>query len=81
MNPLLFQRVQGSIDRSLAARGFQRAEPGDFAVAFTMGRRDRVEVTDFGTYGPYYRGWGWGGRLSECRRQERDRRDAGDRHL
>lgn len=61
MNPLLFDRVRASIDRSLAARGYQQAERGDFAVAFTLGRRDRVEVTDFGAYGPYYRGWGWGG--------------------
>ena len=61
MNPLLFQRVQQSIDRSLAARSFQPGDPGDFAVAFTLGRRDRVEVTDFGSYGPFYRGWGWGG--------------------
>lgn len=63
MNPLMFDRVRGSIDRSLAARGFQQVERGDFAVAFTLGRRDRVEVTDFGPYGPYYRGWGgmgWG---------------------
>lgn len=63
MNPLMFDRVRASIDRSLAARGFQQVERGDFAVAFTLGRRDRVEVTDFGPYGPYYRGWGgmgWG---------------------
>ncbi|MEP9359658.1 DUF4136 domain-containing protein [Sphingomonas sp. KR3-1] len=60
MNPLLFDRVRGSIDRSLAARGYQPVEKGDFAIAFTLGRRDRVEVTDFGPYGPYYRGWGWG---------------------
>lgn len=60
MNPLLFERVRASIDRSLAARGFTPAQPGDFAVAFTLGRRDSVQVTDFGPYGPYYRGWGWG---------------------
>ncbi|QNP44327.1 DUF4136 domain-containing protein [Sphingomonas daechungensis] len=60
MNPLLFERVQASIDRSLAARGFTKAEPGDFAVAFTLGRRDRVEVTNWGGYGGFYGGWGWG---------------------
>lgn len=64
MNPLLFQRVQASIDRSLATRGFTPAaagSSGDFAVAFTLGRRDSVQVTDLGPYGPFYRGWGWAG--------------------
>lgn len=62
MNPLLFERIKASVDRSLAARGFTRAEPGDFAVAFTLGRRDRVEITDWGRYGRFYTGWGWGPR-------------------
>ena len=58
MNPLMFARVQGSIDRALAARGYTQASPGDFAVSFTVGERDRVRVYD---YGPYYPGWGgWG---------------------
>lgn len=63
MNPLLYERVRGSIDRSLAARGFTQQSPGDFAVAFTVGARDKVQVNDFGSYAPYYRGyrWGWGG--------------------
>ena len=58
MNPLMYQRVRASIDRSLAARGFTQASPGDFAVAFTLGARDRVEVRDFGPYGTFYPGWG-----------------------
>jgi hypothetical protein len=64
MNPLLYQRVRDSIDRALAARGFTQSALGEFAVGFTLGKRDRVEVTDFGAYGGYYRGWGgwgWGG--------------------
>lgn len=65
MNPFAFERVQASIDRSLQARGYSRAEPGDFAVAFTLGSRDKVRVTDYGSYGGYYPGWGlswgWGG--------------------
>jgi hypothetical protein len=63
MNPLLYERVRGSIDRSLAARGFTQQSAGDFAVAFTLGARDKVEVTDFGPYAPFYPGygWGWGG--------------------
>ena len=46
MNSLVYERIRASIDRSLAARGYTQANPGDFAVAFTVGRRDRVEVTD-----------------------------------
>lgn len=60
MNPLIYQRTRDSIDRSLQARGFTQAQPGDFAVAFTLGRRDRVEVSDFGPYGGFYPGWGVG---------------------
>lgn len=58
----MFERIRASIDRSLAARGFTKASPGDFAVAFTLGRRDRVEVTNWGNYGRFYTGWGWGPR-------------------
>jgi hypothetical protein len=72
MNPLAYERVRDGIDRQLQAQGFRPGDPGDFAVAFTIGKRDRVEVTDFGPYGPYYSpGWrggywghswsGWGG--------------------
>lgn len=60
MNPLLYERVRASIDRSLAARGFAQANPGQFAVAFTLGARDRVQVTDFGPYAPFYPAWGAG---------------------
>lgn len=63
MNPLVYERVRASIDRSLAARGFSQGSPGDFAVAFTIGARDKVQVTDFGPYAPFYGAyrWGWGG--------------------
>jgi hypothetical protein len=54
MNPLLFRRVQGSIDQTLRSRGYSQATPGDFAIAFTIGERDRTEATDYGY-------WGWGG--------------------
>jgi len=62
MNPLTYERVKSSIDANLASRGYSQASPGDFAVGFTLGARDKVEVDDFGAYGPYYRGWGWGPR-------------------
>lgn len=58
MNPLTYQRVRQSIDANLASRGYTQADPGDFAVGFTLGARDKVEVTDFGPYGPFYPGYG-----------------------
>ncbi len=61
MNPLMYERVRAAIDRSLAARSYTQGNPGDFAIAFTLGARDRVEVTDFGPYGPGFRPYGWGG--------------------
>ena len=57
MNPIAFRRIQGSIDRALQARGYVPAEHPDFAIAFTVGERDRTESTGYGAY-PY---WGWGG--------------------
>jgi hypothetical protein len=55
MNPLNYERIQSAIDGQLAAKGYRRAaENGDFAVAFTVGARDKIRVTDFGAYGPYY---------------------------
>ena len=58
MNPLMFRRVKDSIDRSLAARGYTQASPGDFAITFTIDERDRLRADDYG-YG--WGGYGWGG--------------------
>jgi hypothetical protein len=60
MNPFVFQRVHDSIDRALQARGYTQTDAGDFAVAFTLGSRDKVRVSDYGPYGGFYPGWGWG---------------------
>ena len=60
MNPLAYEHVRQSIDANLASRGFTQADPGDFAVGFTLGKRDKVEVTDFGPYGAFYPGYGRG---------------------
>lgn len=61
MNPMLYERVRVAIDRQLQAQNFTPGRPGDFAVGFTIGARDRVEINDFGPYGPSYVGWGWRG--------------------
>ncbi|WP_448577509.1 DUF4136 domain-containing protein [Thermaurantiacus sp.] len=65
VNPILFQSIRDEIDRALAARGFRKVEgSSDFIVAFTLGARDRVDVTNWGPVGPMYTGWGrppgWG---------------------
>src|SRR3954468_1835032 len=52
MNPLMFRRVEGSIDRALQARGYHPAAAADFAVAFTIGEQDKTDVYDYG-----YGGW------------------------
>lgn len=58
MNPIMFRRVKESIDRSLTARGYTQAEPGDFAISFTIGEKDRLRADDYG-FG--WGGYGWGG--------------------
>ena len=61
MNPLMFRRVQDSINRSLAARGYVQANPGDFAITFTIGERDRIQADDYGYGWGGWGGWGYGG--------------------
>ena len=59
VNPLTWQRTKDAIDRTLQARGYTLGEPPQFAVGFTLGKRDRIQTW---TTGPYYSGWGrWGG--------------------
>lgn len=55
-NPLIFERVKGSVERALAAKSFTQSDTPDFAVGITIGARDRVETTNWGPY--YYPGYG-----------------------
>jgi hypothetical protein len=49
-------QVHDAIDRDLQARGFTKAQPGDFAIGFPLGRRQQTRTWDLGqSYG------GWGG--------------------
>jgi hypothetical protein len=59
-NPFLNQRIRDALDRSLANAGYSQATEGegDMIVAFTVGARDRVDVTDWGPVAPYYPGYG-----------------------
>ena len=56
MDPNLYRQIRVSVDRSLRAHGFVQSEPGDFAVAFTVGPRGNVHPSDYGYYAPYYSG-------------------------
>jgi hypothetical protein len=58
MNPVMYERIRAAIDSSLISKGYQQGKPGDIAVVFTVGARDKVRVTDWGPY-PYY-GYGYG---------------------
>lgn len=60
INPLNQERVKTAIDRVLASRGYTQAQPGDFAIGYTLGARDKVKVTDLGPYGAFYPGYGFG---------------------
>ncbi|WP_226632702.1 DUF4136 domain-containing protein [Novosphingobium profundi] len=59
-NPFVYERVQKAIDASLAQAGYALAADGegDMELAFTLGARDRVDVTNWGPVAPYYPGYG-----------------------
>jgi hypothetical protein len=56
MDQNLYRQIRAAIDRSLADRGFGKSDQGDFAIAFTVGPRDKVHPTDYGLYALYYSG-------------------------
>ena len=69
VNPLNEQRIRTAVEEQLENKGYQKVTIGqaDFVVAFTLGARDRVRVTqyynDFGyRYYGYHHGFGRFGR-------------------
>lgn len=52
-NALTYQRVRQSLESSLNSAGFSSAprEQADMVVAFTLGARDRIDVTNWGSVG------------------------------
>ncbi len=60
ISPLTIRRIREAIERELAAKNFEAVatrEEADFAVSFTVGARDTINIDD---YPPYYRGdWQW----------------------
>jgi hypothetical protein len=67
-NPILHQRVQTAIERSLAKKGFKQVTSPDNAVLVVtyhigMKRSTQLETSTVamgGTYGGWYGGYGWG---------------------
>ena len=64
VNPLNEQRIRTAVEEQLENKGYQKVsiDQADFVVAFTLGARDRVRVTqyynDFGyNYYGYHRGF------------------------
>jgi hypothetical protein len=61
VSPLNRRRIEQAIENELAAKGFQKAaDPAaaDFAVSYTVGGRDRVDVYSYPQ--PYAGPWRWG---------------------
>ena len=54
LNPLIRQRVQSAVARSLAAKGFREGSPADFAVGITLGVRERTVTQPVGLIDPFY---------------------------
>ena len=61
-NPLVVQRVGAAVEAQLKAKGCAQADGApDFLVATYVGRRTRIQVTDWGYgYGPHARWYGGG---------------------
>ena len=59
-SPLTSQAIRDSLDRKLRGGGLTPAPTAqaDMIVAYTLGARDRVDVTDWGPVAPYYPGYG-----------------------
>jgi hypothetical protein len=65
-NPLLQRSVVAAIDKLLAKRGFVKVDEGeaDFIVVTHAGMKEKMRVTDWGSYGWYDPWWGpYGGRV------------------
>jgi hypothetical protein len=61
VSPLNRRRIEEAIESELAAKGFQKATDrasADFAVSYTVGARDRVDVYSYPA--PYAGPWRWG---------------------
>jgi hypothetical protein len=64
INSLVVQRVKNAVNAELQAKGIMMTSNNpDFLIAQHLGKKDKVQVTDWGyDYGPHRRYWGghWG---------------------
>jgi len=61
VSPLHVRRIREAIERAMAAKGFELAatrDAADFAISFTVGARDMIEIDDYPLV--YRRRWRWG---------------------
>ena len=64
VNPFLEQYLMESAKRQLEAKGYrfvEKSDSPDFAVAFTFGARDKIDVNSYPGYVGYGRRGYWGG--------------------
>jgi hypothetical protein len=62
VDPLLARRIRESIESHLEARGYRKLDDpaaADFAVSFSVGRREKIEIYSSPTLSGGY--WGYGG--------------------
>lgn len=58
-SPIVLQYMRREIERDLAGRGYHRQQEGaDLSVAYYLGVRHKLQVTDYG-YGYPFWGWHW----------------------
>jgi hypothetical protein len=64
IDDIVVERVKKAVDAGLSAKGLRRTTQNpDFLIAEHVGKKDKVEVNDWGyAYGPYTGYWGgdWG---------------------
>jgi hypothetical protein len=56
----MYERLKASFDRSLLARGFSAADPGQFSIAIGLYARERVQHAGSGAFGGDYSYSDWG---------------------
>ena len=62
VDPLLARRIQSSIESYLEAKGYQKVEDlqaADFAVSFSVARKEKIQVQSYPTYAGGYGYGGW----------------------
>jgi len=51
MNPIAFDRIRTTIESGLAAKGYQKADPGDLSLILSIGAREKTQFESWGRFG------------------------------